>query len=275
MLKKYTFDTWFQNAIQKEGEGEVWEDVVFMGLTGLYYISNYGRVRGENIVKLVNNKLEWSEGKIHQPSKHKQGYWAVNFSRCGIMKSYKNHRLVATAFRPNPENKPEVNHLDGDKENTFYKNLEWSTGKENVQHAFANGLNKYTEKNAPYLSKPIIQYDKHWNKITEFPSLAEVVRQMPQSQQRNIWKASKCNYMAYGYHWRFKDDAEKNPPIYIPNKSSPKAIIKCLPNGTPIEEFSSKRSAFKNGKYSPASISVSINTGVVRYGFLWKLKQSI
>ena len=67
-------------------------------------------------------------------------YYAVKLGKFG--KKLSVHRIVATAFIPNPFNKPEVNHKDGDKFNNKSSNLEWSTRKENIEHAQMNGLQK-------------------------------------------------------------------------------------------------------------------------------------
>ena len=64
-------------------------------------------------------------------------------------KGYLIHRRVATAFIPNPENKPEVNHIDGNKLNNAAANLEWVTRQENAQHAWRIGLNKKDKKICP------------------------------------------------------------------------------------------------------------------------------
>ncbi len=65
------------------------------------------------------------------------GYVTVDFSGIG---SFSAHRLIAQAFLPNPENKPEVNHIDGCKTNNCVRNLEWATPVENIQHAFRTVL---------------------------------------------------------------------------------------------------------------------------------------
>ena len=114
--------------IQRRMHMELWKDVV--GYEALFSISNYGRV--------YSNRTN----KILKQSKNKSGYLTL-----ATRINYKNHcfrvhRLVAEAFLENTFSKPEVNHLDGNKENNFKSNLVWVTGSENIQHAYDTGLKK-------------------------------------------------------------------------------------------------------------------------------------
>lgn len=68
------------------------------------------------------------------------GYYRVHLSKDNRKKHEKINRLVACAFLPNPENKPEVNHIDGNKTNNSVSNLEWCSHLENRKHAIATGL---------------------------------------------------------------------------------------------------------------------------------------
>ena len=95
-----------------------------------YQISNYGRVKSlkhnsEKILSLCSNCCDY--------------YFSILLKN-GIEKSFLNHRLVANAFIPNPENKPCVNHIDGNKQNNHVDNLEWVTHSENTKHAYSIGL---------------------------------------------------------------------------------------------------------------------------------------
>ena len=96
-----------------------------------YAISNKG--------VLINVK----NGKKLKTSINKNGYLEVQLSTNGIRKSYRIHRLVALMFLNNEENKPYVNHKDGNKLNNCVDNLEWVTSKENKQHALLNSLYEY------------------------------------------------------------------------------------------------------------------------------------
>lgn len=99
-----------------------------------YEVSNQGRVRNISTKKVLKEQL------------HGQKYYRVNLFKDGKIHHYKIHRLVALAFIHNPDNKPEVNHKDGNKLNNDVNNLEWVTGEENVEHALQTGLIKRLDK---------------------------------------------------------------------------------------------------------------------------------
>jgi hypothetical protein len=97
--------------------------------------------------KNYNNFIEVSEagdvkshGKIIKGEICKNGYKRVHVSHNGEQYKILIHRLVATAFIPNPLNKPCVNHKDGNKANNHVDNLEWCTHGENLKHAYDAGL---------------------------------------------------------------------------------------------------------------------------------------
>lgn len=124
----------------------IWGDVV--GYEGIYEVSNNGLVRSldKTIVNSLGRKRLY-KGRTIKPFIDKDGYEIVTLSHKGIKKKFKVHRLVAFAFIQNLEEKPEVNHKDGNKRNNHYDNLEWSTGKENTNHAFKTGLNNNKREN--------------------------------------------------------------------------------------------------------------------------------
>lgn len=105
-----------------------------IGYEKLYSVSNDGRIYSHITKKYLKQCAD------------KDGYMTVCLIKNNKRKTSKVHRMVAEAFIENPESKPQVNHKKGDKSKNDYQSLEWSTAKENVQHAFDNGLNKVGKK---------------------------------------------------------------------------------------------------------------------------------
>lgn len=111
---------------------EIWKPVV--GFEGLYEVSNLGNV------KSIERNGTVKGGKYMSKILDNYGYYMCKLRNKKIVKIPKIHRLVAQAFIPNPENKPQVNHKDGNKLNNCVDNLEWVTPRENILHAVENGL---------------------------------------------------------------------------------------------------------------------------------------
>lgn len=111
---------------------EVWKDVP--GFEGLYQVSDMGRVK--SLARVMERTGTWATSqkeRILKPSLCK-GYRHVVLCKQGRRQSFAVHRLVALAFVPNPATKPQINHMDGNKENNRPRNLEWVTSSENNLH---------------------------------------------------------------------------------------------------------------------------------------------
>lgn len=116
---------------------EVWKDVV--GYEGLYEISSFGRLKRLKRTTLGKDGVEYNYPElIIKGDYDKDGYIRTTMSKNKKKKTKKIHRLVAEAFIPNPNNYPEVNHLDEIKDNNHVSNLEWTTTRGNANHGTRN-----------------------------------------------------------------------------------------------------------------------------------------
>lgn len=118
----------------------------------------------------------YSKWKKLKPTK-RNGYTCVTISNKSGHTTRNVHRFIAETLIPNPENKAEVNHIDGVRDNNRVNNLEWVTRQENVNHAMRTGLYKPTPKNRPTMSHPVSQYDMDGNFIKNYLSKNEAARQ--------------------------------------------------------------------------------------------------
>ena len=123
-------------------------------------------------------------------TKTHKGYLEVHLKIAKEDKTYKVHRLVAMAFIPNPNNFPQINHKNENKEDNQVLNLEWCTNKYNARYS---------------KSKKILQYDLNNNFIKEWECLAEVERQTNISYSNIIACCRGKRKTAGKYIWKYKD----------------------------------------------------------------------
>lgn len=120
--------------------GEKWLPVE--GFEGEYEVSNLGRVKSLGRFKVTKKGMHYPVKPLLLKPRNYNGYLSVGFPKDGKYKMLRVNRLVAAAFVDNPDGKPFVNHIDGNKTNNHASNLEWVTAKENSQHAMRTGLRK-------------------------------------------------------------------------------------------------------------------------------------
>lgn len=176
----------------------VWKDIV--GYEELYAINDFGIIKSKMKWKGRNYRMLIQEQTI---SKRSDGnYQMVSLNRDGNKKTFRVHKLVAEHFVPNPNNLPEVNHIDGNKLNCRASNLEWSTRLENEQHAWKLGLkNRFTNNK----SKPLIQFDNTMNMVAEFAN-SQIAQEETGFNRSVIGRAARGDIrQAYGFIWKFKD----------------------------------------------------------------------
>ena len=163
---------------------EVWKDVV--GFENIYQISNYGRLKS-----FKNNK----NGYILKNNNKNGGYFSVVLEYKNKLKHTKIHRLVAETFIPNPNNYKIINHKDGNKQNNNVENLEWTTQKQNFEHAKKIGLWSY---NKPYKSLKVRQYNLNGDFIEEFESCESASRKTGVCSRNILRVANKEPYNKKG-----------------------------------------------------------------------------
>ena len=191
---------------------EIWKDI--QDYEGRYQISSQGQV------KSLNRKANHTSGerivseRILKNQRQENSYNNVSLSKDGKMKRFTVHRLVANAFISNPENKPQVNHIDGNKQNNSASNLEWVTSQQNNTHAYKLKLklppnkDKYGEFN--HNSKLIVQYSKSGDVIKKYGSTREANRITCISQGDIAACARGKRKSAGGYKWKYEPKYGEN-----------------------------------------------------------------
>lgn len=137
--------------------------------------------------------------------KSKNGYSVVRVTVNRIKKTIRIHREVAKAFIPNPENKPQVNHIDGDKNNNKVSNLEWCTNQENADHAIKNGLwsnvFKASQKTNESRKKKIKAKNVETGEEMLFNSISEAEKYFNSRHITDVLKGKRSHAKGYNFFY--------------------------------------------------------------------------
>lgn len=173
---------------------ELFKDVA--NYEGIYQVSNFGNVK--TLQRNIYNKL----GKLHyiqpekllKPSVFKNGYKYISMHKNKKIKVKTIHSLVAEAFIENTYNKRTVNHIDGNKLNNHFTNLEWATDKENLEHNFVIGISKRYS---------LIAYNN--NTYLEFSKVSDACKLG--FSQKSISNSVIKNKKYKGFYWKYKGES--------------------------------------------------------------------
>lgn len=220
---------------------EIWKDI--KGYEGIYQVSNLGRVK------------RFKE-YFMQSHPNKKGYHRIRLSKNGNCKTVSLARLVAEAFIPNPDQLPEVNHKDEDKNNNTCFNLEWCDRKYNVNYGHRTEKQKETYKS----------HSSNWNKIIQFTMDGKIIKVWDSINDIEASNFTKSNVYACckfsressgGYKWLYYKDYINGaePPKYKKrNQFCCKKVVQLTLDGSFVKLWESASEAGQNG-YNPTSIS--------------------
>lgn len=192
----------YGNIIRGDSMKEIWKPI--KNYEGLYEVSNTGKVK--SLKRTVKSYNDWDRTfnekilTLHSSKltkRHPKPMYHVELWKDNKRKVMMIHRLVAETFIPNPDGKPQVNHIDGNRKNNCVDNLEWVTNQENSQHAYKTGLAK------PHGMKPVRGKNKLTGEVVEYESIEAAARNLngnPDAIRAALKgrSASSC-----GFYWEY------------------------------------------------------------------------
>lgn len=188
---------------------EIWKDI--KGYEGYYQISNYGKVKslGRYYFSGIHNVAKkYQNENIRKEEKTKNGYIRVALCKDGKIKKCLVHRLVAEHFIDNLNSYPQVNHKDENKENNYFKNLEWCDNKYNVNYGKRNERAK--KSITTIKGRKVNQYDLKDNFIKQYVSINSASKQFNRKGSNIRACCIGKQKTAYGYKWKYANDELQN-----------------------------------------------------------------
>lgn len=250
------------------------QDAKILGEFPNYIIFNDGRVFSKY------------KNKFLKAIKRKDGYFQVQL-KCeenGERKNVLLHRLVALAFVPNPRNVGYVNHIDGNKGNCHYSNLEWCTISENLKHAYKTGLKEIPDYRKAVLAsldiirKPVVQYDTKGMFIKRYDSISNASRETGVSITSIVASCKRRNHLGGGFFWCYEKEKkaiDKSLSLYKRGYGK-KSVYQFSLDGELIKQWNGTEEIIKELGFAGSSISNACHKKINQvYGFIWSFTPDI
>ena len=234
----------------------MWKKFIYEGQETDYSVSTEGEVRKDTTNYILSQSSQ-------------QDYKFVGLIINGKQKRMRVHRMVALTFIDNPDNKPYVNHINGNRFDNNVENLEWVTPSENTQHAVDTGLFKSSRARA------VVQYNLNGEQMATFESASEAARQTGGSQSKITMCCRRQRDSANDYQWRYYDDIQDVQKIekkFITGKK----VAQCDEEGNILKIYPSFKEAARAVNGTSSAISrVCSGTNIRHKGYKWKLVEEI
>ena len=234
----------------------MWKKFIYEGQETDYSVSTEGEVRKDTTNYILSQSSQ-------------QDYKFVGLLINGKQKRMRVHRMVALTFIDNPDNKPYVNHINGNRSDNNVENLEWVTPSENTQHAVNTGLFKSGRNRA------VIQYNLNGEQMATFESASEAARQTGGSQSKITMCCRRQRDSGNDYQWRYYDDIQDVQKIekkFITGKQ----VAQCDEEGNILNIYPSFKEAARAVNGTSSAISrVCSGTNIRHKGYKWKLVEKI
>ena len=261
---------------------EVWKAI--KGYEGLYEVSNMGRVSSLDRIVKSRGFYIIRKGAIKKLLTDRKGYLYVFLSKNNIEKTHRVHRLVADAFIPNPDNKPEVDHINTIRSDNRVENLRWVTSKENSENEISHKKQKdsWTDElkrrviesrrlsGGGHAPQRVYQYTLDGEFVAEYDTIADA--KLALSTNNNIYKAvDREDLSSCGYIWRTKKEERT---IYSGRMRYFRLqnILQYDKYGNLIAEYKDVNDAAKATGLHPANIRRSIYNDYNTRKYKFKLK---
>lgn len=234
----------------------MWKKFIYEGQETDYSVSTEGEVRKDTTNYILSQSSQ-------------QDYKFVGLIINGKQKRMRVHRMVALTFIDNPDNKPYVNHINGNRSDNNVENLEWVTPSENTQHAVRTGLFKNSHARA------VIQYNLNGEQMATFESASEAARQTGGSQSKITMCCRRQRESANDYQWRYYDDIQDVQKI-IKKFITGKRVAQCDEERNILRIYPSFKEAARAVNGTSSAISrVCSGTNIRHKGYKWKLVEEI